>query len=102
MPLTKDQIAALSNDPAILKKQILKLHDVIDSFEDAKRQRQEAAKAVETGPAAAFEIDVFNAKAALEGLADGSEDHADPRTRLRICNGAIGLIGRLFAALPKV
>ena len=102
MPLNKDQIAALSNDPATLKKQILKLHDVIDSYEDAKRNRVAAERAAETAPAASFEIDVFNAKAELEGLADGSEDYADPRTRLRICNGAIALIGRLVAALPKV
>lgn len=99
--MNKQQIEALPNDPATLKREIVRLHEIVKSHELAKAQRAKEEAIAQSSPAAGFEIDAFTVKASLEGLADGSEDFTDPLERGRICRGAIDLINRMFAALPK-
>ena len=101
MNLTRDQIDALPNDPAALKRSLQAQRVVIDSYEEGKRNRARAAEIAESSPAASFQSDVLTFKSQLEGLSDGSEDYADPRTRGNICRDAIKLVDALFAAVPK-
>lgn len=93
--------AELPNDPAALKQEIARLQTVVRSYEVAKEQRRKEAEAAANSPAANFEVEVYTAKSQLEGLIDGSEDYADPKVRGDICRGAINLLDRMQAALPK-
>jgi hypothetical protein len=99
--MNRQEIEALPNDPTNLKRLIVQQADIIASHEAAKAQRTKDAAIASTSMAATFELDVFTTKAGLEGLADGSEDITDPIRRGEICRGAIGLINRLFKAVPK-
>jgi hypothetical protein len=102
MTTNAERIAQLPKDPASLQRMVLQLQDTVASHETAKRQREQAAEIAAASPAAAFEMDVFNVKRELEGLADGSEaDPTDPIARGQICRRATELLGRLLAALPK-
>lgn len=99
--MNRQQIEALPNDSATLKREIVRLHEIVDSYESGKRARAAEEQIAAASPAANFEIDVFTAKGQLEGLADGSEDITNPTVRVNICRNAIGLLNRLFSALPK-
>jgi hypothetical protein len=97
--MNRTQIEALPDDPRALKMQIVKMSETIASLEKAKAERAAAEVVAASSPAANFDMAVFNAKASLEGLQDGSEDITDPLVRGTILRGAIKLIGDLFDAL---
>jgi hypothetical protein len=99
--MNRQQIEALPNDPATLKREIARQSDVIASYEEGKRQRALAAQVAASGPMADFEAAVFQVKADLEGLSDGSEDITDPIVRVKILRTATDLIDKLFAAAQK-
>ncbi len=99
--MNRQQIDALPNDPANLKRELVKLSDIVASYETAKQARIAAEAVAAASPAASFEIKVFEVKAQLEGLMDGSEDISDPKLRVEILRGAINLVNDLFDAVPK-
>lgn len=87
----------LPTDVPTLQAEVLRLQSLVASFETAKRDRAAAeAKQRETAEQAGsiedLEIRVFDAKALLEGLHDGSEDLRDNRARVQA-------IGQLLDAL---
>lgn len=96
--MKRSEIEALTNDPVALKKEIVRLSDIVDSHETAKRQRAAEEVKQANSPAANFEIDVFTVKSDIESVADGSVDILE---RGAICRRAVDLINRLYAALPK-
>lgn len=99
--MKKSEIMKLPDDPVTLKAHIARLADMVASYEVAKAQRAHAAELAAASPAANFEIEVFNARADLEGISDGSIDYTDPKERGDICRKVISLLGRMFDELPK-
>jgi hypothetical protein len=95
------EIASLPDDPKALKAEMARMATIIGSYEEGKRARAKEAEIAAASPAASFEIAVFEVKAQLEGLQDGSEDYANPKVRGDICRAALKLVSDLFAALPK-
>jgi hypothetical protein len=98
--MNRQEIEALPNDPANLKREIIRLSDIVESYEAGKRARALAAQVAASGPAANFEMDVYQMKSDLEGLSDGSIDITDPIERTRILRRAIELLGNMLTAMP--
>lgn len=84
-----------------LQREVLRLQGIIASHERAKADRLKAEQAAADSPAANYEMELFDCKRELEGLADGSEDYESASERGRICRRAIGLLERMHRELPK-
>jgi hypothetical protein len=95
----KERIDALPVHTATLQAMVLNLQDQVASLEEGKRLRAQADADLAAGAGADFAGELLDVKAALEGLADGSEDYTDPRERQRITKAATGLLDRIMAAL---